>query len=240
MVVALTKDEIKGLSEKHRKKLSDASPNERIKLIERYKRYLKMKREQKAKSLNRERRRHLFYASDYKYDKYIKSPLWESRKQDLFKNLKVDKPECEVCGSTNKVQVHHNTYENLTSFRGEKDKDLIIVCRDCHHQFHSNLKLYTNTPEVAKDKAYTHSKCNMCSHWKTTHKLIDGPYREINFCQGCYDTFKSKMLDREFIVTLRGGGLGIIRGEVPFRNEALKVKKSTVIRRRSKCKNESR
>ena len=186
-------------------------------------------------------REDLFWSKDRKvnYDKYIKSPSWERRKRELFESQSVTEPKCEVCCSTQSIQVHHNTYKNV--YAREKDSDLTILCQDCHHHFHSNRKLYTGITQVAKDKAYTKATCCMCSYWKTTHKLIDSPYREVHFCEECYDTFKDKMLDKDFIVTLRGGGLGIIRGEVPFRNEAPKPKKTTVVRRqrrrmRSSCR----
>ena len=226
------------------------SPEEKKKVEERRQRRREAKQQRKQqRSKRREReerqqqaharqraeqkiRENLLYSKDRKvgYDKYIKSPIWERRKRELFERLSAVEPECEVCRSTQTIQVHHNTYENI--YTREKNRDLIILCQDCHHQFHSNRKLYTGITQVAKDKAYTKARCSMCSYWKTTHKLTNGPYRDVHFCEECYNTFKDKMLDKNFIVTIRGGGLGIIRGEVPLGSESPKARKTTMVRRR--------
>lgn len=45
---------------------------------------------------------------------------------------------CELCNSTEHLQVHHRTYEH----RGEEYQflsDLILLCRNCHAKFHDKL-----------------------------------------------------------------------------------------------------
>lgn len=71
---------------------------------------------------------------DIPYKEYLLTEHWKTiRKRKLRKaNYK-----CELCNSTEKLNVHHKTYEN----RGcEKDEDLIVLCEDCHGKFHDKLE----------------------------------------------------------------------------------------------------
>ena len=64
---------------------------------------------------------------------YIKSKEWQKKKllHLLFANYK-----CQVCGSTNNLELHHITYERLTT---EQLEDLAILCRNCHQKIHDKL-----------------------------------------------------------------------------------------------------
>lgn len=60
------------------------------------------------------------------YLRYLKSPEWKEKRK-MF--LEMVNNECEVCGSKNKLQVHHLNYNNI----GEEVKeDVEVLCRDCH------------------------------------------------------------------------------------------------------------
>lgn len=63
------------------------------------------------------------------YKEYIKSYKWKKRKKEYIKKF-WDK--CWVCENEWK-QLHHRTYKNLWN---EKDEDLILLCRRCHHKLH--------------------------------------------------------------------------------------------------------
>ena len=67
---------------------------------------------------------------DKKYIDYIKSPKWEAKKQELFKEKG---KKCELCGSTKHIHVHHLTYERLYD---ELIIDLQPLCRTCHEKEH--------------------------------------------------------------------------------------------------------
>ncbi|MEO2574133.1 HNH endonuclease signature motif containing protein [Clostridium tertium] len=67
------------------------------------------------------------------YQEYLNSPHW---KETRLKALKRAGNRCQLCSSTNNLNVHHNTYKN----KGNEDlKDLVVLCRDCHAKFHDKL-----------------------------------------------------------------------------------------------------
>lgn len=70
------------------------------------------------------------------YYSYLQTPEWQDRRK---RHLKRAHYRCQVC-NTNKARlnVHHRTYER----RGdEDDRDLIVLCEDCHRLFHEQGKL---------------------------------------------------------------------------------------------------
>ena len=64
------------------------------------------------------------------YDKYLKSTEWQVRRE-LIKSR--DHYKCRLCHSTDKIKVHHATYENQGN---ERDIDLVTLCSSCHSTFH--------------------------------------------------------------------------------------------------------
>ena len=64
------------------------------------------------------------------YHNYINSKPWKE-KCKIIKKERENK--CQVCGSKNDLQVHHNTYERLGC---ENDNDLVLLCKSCHFLFH--------------------------------------------------------------------------------------------------------
>jgi hypothetical protein len=64
------------------------------------------------------------------YDFYLRSPLWQMMRQaahDWWGS------SCRTCGATDRLHVHHRTYERLGN---ELPDDLIILCADCHARIH--------------------------------------------------------------------------------------------------------
>ena len=64
------------------------------------------------------------------YKKYLRTPHWRATAK---KALKRAGNKCQVCGSTYRLHVHHNTYENLGK---ERARDLCVLCKRCHELFH--------------------------------------------------------------------------------------------------------
>ncbi len=67
------------------------------------------------------------------YRQYLKSRHWQIRRKLA---LKYAGARCQICSSKKKLEVHHNTYENLSA---EEDRDLIVLCGKCHELFHDFL-----------------------------------------------------------------------------------------------------
>jgi|TARA_R110000803_G_scaffold171655_1_gene234545 5-methylcytosine-specific restriction endonuclease McrA len=66
-----------------------------------------------------------------KYKKYLLSDEWAQLKIDLFKYRG---KECEKCGETKYLQVHHLSYKNIFH---EEPEDLMILCKSCHRKEHN-------------------------------------------------------------------------------------------------------
>ena len=64
---------------------------------------------------------------------YMKSDKWHMLKQARL--AKADY-ECEACGSTHRLELHHETYERLGD---EYLSDLKVVCHSCHTKIHEIL-----------------------------------------------------------------------------------------------------
>lgn len=70
---------------------------------------------------------------DSNYFKYINSDAWFIKRSEA---LEFHGRKCKSCGSKNKLDVHHLTYER---FGNELLKDLTILCRQCHELTHLKL-----------------------------------------------------------------------------------------------------
>lgn len=67
------------------------------------------------------------------YAEYLQTPEWEETRQRMLKRARY---QCSLCNKKAKLHVHHRTYER----RGyEDDKDLIVLCENCHAKFHDKL-----------------------------------------------------------------------------------------------------
>lgn len=64
-----------------------------------------------------------------KYHKYLHSPEWIAKRD----KIKEERKCCEICGETEKLQVHHLNYDNVGN---EKDEDLMLLCEYHHKVLH--------------------------------------------------------------------------------------------------------
>ena len=62
------------------------------------------------------------------YQEYIASDKWRERRKRI---LERDNYHCMLCHSTERLEVHHNTYQR---FSNEDDDDLVTLCRECHER----------------------------------------------------------------------------------------------------------
>jgi len=70
----------------------------------------------------------------YTYHHYLRSPYWRTRRQLYVEHYK---GHCQQCHRqfSNKLQLHHTTYENL---RQEDIGDLQLLCQGCHYKVEYN------------------------------------------------------------------------------------------------------
>jgi len=60
------------------------------------------------------------------YIAYLNTPEWKERREEFLEEAN---HECEECGSSKNLQVHHLTYDNLGH---EEFDDVEVLCDVCH------------------------------------------------------------------------------------------------------------
>ncbi|MEQ1589539.1 MAG: hypothetical protein ABL902_04200 [Gallionella sp.] len=68
------------------------------------------------------------------YKDHLQSDLWKTKRTLVLLRAR---DMCEECKTSEAVEVHHKTYENLCS---EPLEDLMAVCRFCHGFLHGKIK----------------------------------------------------------------------------------------------------
>ena len=77
---------------------------------------------------SREREKRLLKSMPYK--EYLQTDHWKHTRKSALKRAEY---RCQLCNGDAMLQVHHRTYER----RGhERASDLIVLCRQCHKDFH--------------------------------------------------------------------------------------------------------
>jgi len=69
------------------------------------------------------------------YAEYLKTAHWQ-RVRALA--LEQAGHVCDLCGHDDRLEVHHRTYERVGM---ERQSDLIVLCYDCHRDFHRAILL---------------------------------------------------------------------------------------------------
>lgn len=68
------------------------------------------------------------------YKEYLKTEHWIHFREEVFKFCH---GSCQICGSTDRINVHHKSYVN----RGrETFNDVVCLCYSCHSKFHDKVK----------------------------------------------------------------------------------------------------
>ncbi len=71
------------------------------------------------------------------YDKYLQTSHWQRTR---FAELQIKGHCCERCGSGDRLDVHHRTYEHL-AWEELYPGDLEVLCRPCHAKEHGKVSL---------------------------------------------------------------------------------------------------
>lgn len=78
------------------------------------------------------------------YWDYLHSPMWYEKRDAV---LRRDRYCCRVCGSRERVDVHHINYKRIFH---ERDSDLMVLCNSCHRLVHTYFKQKDKIKEVAR------------------------------------------------------------------------------------------
>ena len=71
-----------------------------------------------------------FYLRNIPYSEYLQTEHWKNIRERAL--LRANH-KCRMCGSKEKLQVHHNTYNNIGN---ERNEDLTVLCKECHEFLH--------------------------------------------------------------------------------------------------------
>lgn len=72
---------------------------------------------------------------DMPYRDYLQSPEWQQKRKSM---LRASGYRCSLCNAQGELHVHHKTYER----RGQEfQKDLIVLCAECHRKFHDIVEV---------------------------------------------------------------------------------------------------
>jgi len=87
------------------------------------------------------------------YTDYLNSDEWKKKRAE---RLKLDNYECQCCGATDDLQIHHITYDRLGN--ENIDYDLITLCKKCHWQLHTTIEVYNKRVKDIKQKYQTEAQ----------------------------------------------------------------------------------
>lgn len=69
------------------------------------------------------------------YEHYLASPEWRERRSVAIRKAG---SRCQVCNGSDRLGVHHRTYERLGA---EMEDDLTVLCEDCHGLYERHKRL---------------------------------------------------------------------------------------------------
>src|SRR5271157_1626596 len=78
------------------------------------------------------------------YQRYLESPEWKALREKI---LNIRGRECEECGLTEQLNVHHKSYKAWGDLSGEgrglqvkveNPENFLILCKDCHEGLHNS------------------------------------------------------------------------------------------------------
>lgn len=97
-------------------------------------------------------------AKDYYNDVYMKSDEWAAKRQNI---LDRDDNKCRCCNEQ-ATQVHHISYNNVYQ---EKSKQLISVCKECHHEIHFGHEIHLHLTTLIAN----FNVLKLCQHCESYH-----------------------------------------------------------------------
>lgn len=70
------------------------------------------------------------FAGHATYADYLKSSEWLATRAWALERAE---RRCQLCGTSDRLEVHHSNYRNLGR---ERPSDVIVICRGCHAKHH--------------------------------------------------------------------------------------------------------
>lgn len=70
--------------------------------------------------------------SRFNLDAYYRSEAWKKKAGEAKERV----GKCQLCASTTRLEVHHNTYDRVGK---EGPYDLVVLCHECHRKYHGHM-----------------------------------------------------------------------------------------------------
>ena len=118
--------------------------------------------------------------SEY-YLQQLKNPKWIAKSRKVRDR---DGNKCTVCGSTKNLQVHHTYYVSGFDAWEYPIKDLLTVCKDCHHDYHLHNEVPIKTkakkqPKILKENERIPVRYYQGKKQKKVKRRIGGIIKEV-------------------------------------------------------------
>lgn len=68
------------------------------------------------------------------YNRQLKSKEWKNFRKEVFK---IKGKKCEICNSTNHLNIHHPFYTKGKLAWEYNPSDMMVLCLDCHKKIHN-------------------------------------------------------------------------------------------------------
>jgi len=94
---------------------------------------------------------------DAEYEAYLQSDAWRAKRETAKAR---DGHRCTMCGSSERLVVHHLTYDRIFE---EDLADLVTLCDDCHQSVHAKRKAAVSDSRFMlpkKERTRTHRPLN--------------------------------------------------------------------------------
>jgi len=101
------------------------------------------------------------------YKEYLLTKKWREFRQEA---LTAAGDACQVCNSSENLQVHHRTYENLGH---ERPDDVTVLCKRCHAFYHQILQDQLEQPFYNFGKSSVFSSAVLKRDLKSDRDLFD-------------------------------------------------------------------
>lgn len=108
------------------------------------------------------------------YREYLESPEWKATRA---KALERGDNKCAVCGRTDTLEVHHNTYDRIGA---ELPTDLVVLCNYHHSTIHTCQERDENygIPRMCREDVESHIRCFINSI-APIKEIVNPHYRRI-------------------------------------------------------------
>lgn len=104
------------------------------------------------------------------YDAYLQTDHWAEQRWAALERAAW---RCQVCNAPRQLHVHHRTYKRRGA---ELERDLVVLCGDCHVLFHEHGRLRSDDLLIEVRGTGEHGECLVCER-HAGHQVAGGRTR---------------------------------------------------------------